>query len=61
MDQIKKLVIEKLDVMKVKEVTAEVPATATVNLCEKEVVVGEEMVIDYTYTDLERQVMILNI
>ena len=49
--------VEKLDgkVEKVNEVTA------NVNLCEEGFVVGEEMLINYTYTDLGRQMMILNI
>ena len=33
---------------------------AAVNLC-KEVSIGEEMVINYTYTDMGRQMMILDI
>ena len=40
-------------------VNAEVPAIA-VNLCE-EVMIGEELVISYTYTDLGRQMIILDI
>ena len=54
----RKFVVEKLDgkTANVNEVTA----TANVNLCE-ELVEGEEMVINYTYTDLGRQLMILDI
>ena len=37
--------------------TAETPATAAVNLCE-EVMIGEELVINHTYMDLDRQIMI---
>ena len=33
---------------------------AAVNIC-KEVSIGEEMVINYTYTDLGRQMMILDL
>ena len=41
--------------------TAKAPeVAAAVNLCE-EVAVGEELVINYTYTDLGRQMMILDI
>ena len=49
--------VEKLDgkVESVNEVTA------NVNLCEEGFVVGEEMLINYTYTDLGRQMMILDI
>ena len=59
-EEIKKLIIKKLDVKKVNEVTVETLATAAVNLCEK-VMIGEELVINHTYTDLDRQVMILDI
>ena len=40
--------------------TAETPATAAVNLCE-EVMIGEELVINHTYTDLDRHMLILDI
>ena len=40
--------------------TVETLATAAVNLC-KEVMIGEELVINHTYMDLDRQVMILDI
>ena len=35
--------------------------TTTVNLCEEDVVVGEELLINHTYTDLGRHMMILDI
>ena len=57
----RKLIIEKLDVKKVNEVIAEAPATATLNLCEEEVVLKEEMVINHSYINPGRQMMILNI
>ena len=55
LDKIKDLIHKKLDV---KLVTPDPPTT--VNLCEnaKE---GEEMVINYTYKDLGRQMMILDL
>ena len=56
---LKKLILEKLDVKIVD--TTKVPDTpAVVTLCE-EVAIGEELVINYTYTDLGRQMMILDI
>ena len=39
--------------------TVETLATAAVNLCEK-VMIGEELVINHTYMDLDMQVMILD-
>ena len=54
---IKKLIVKKLDV---KMVTAETSPTAAVNLCE-EVMVAEELVINYTYMDLGTKMMILDI
>ena len=52
----RKFVVEKLDgkLANINEVTA------NVQLCEG-LVEGEEMVINYTYTDLGKQVMILDI
>ena len=52
-----KLIQEKLNVKIVDKVN---DSAASVNLCE-EVKVGEEMVINYTYTDMGRQMMILDI
>ena len=60
-DQIKKLIIEKRDVKKVNEVNVEVPPTADVNLCEEKVKVEQEMVINHTYKDKVRQMVILDI
>ena len=54
------MILEKLDV-KIVDTTAKVPdPSAAVNLC-KEVTVGEELVINYTYTDMGRQMIILDI
>ena len=50
-EEIKKLILEKLDIKMV-----ETPAPTAVNLCE-----SQEMVINYTYTDLGHQMMILDI
>ena len=59
--EIKKLILEKLDV-KVMDAppAAKVPDSTAVNLWE-EVSVGEEMTINYTYTDMGGQLMILDI
>ena len=37
------------------------PPATTINLCNQEVMMGDDMEINYTYTDLGRQMMILNI
>ena len=55
MDEIKYLINKKLDM---KIVNPDPPAT--VNLCEN-AAVPEDMVINYTYTDLGRQMMILDL
>ena len=52
-----KLIIKKIYVIMV---TAETPPTAAVNLYE-EAMVGEKLVINYTYMDLGRKIMILDI
>ena len=57
-EEIKELILKKLDVKMVDTKTPDPPAA--VNLC-KEVSVAEDMVINYTYTDLGRQMMILDI
>ena len=44
--QVRKLIIDKLDVKKVNEVLTEVAATAIVNLCNQDVLTGEEMLIN---------------
>ena len=59
-EEIKKLILEKLDVKMVERKAKASDPPAAVNLC-KEVSVAEEMVINYTYTDLGRQMMILDI
>ena len=51
------MIQEKLNVKIVDKVT---DSATSVNLCE-EVEVGEEMMINYTYTDMGRQMMILDI
>ena len=57
---IKKLIHEKLDVKQVNEVSTEVSPTA-VNLYNQEVIMGEDMMINYTYTNLGKQMMIFDI
>ena len=47
--------------MKILDTIVKAPdPSAAVNLC-KEVSIGEEIVINYTYMDMERQMMILDI
>ena len=56
-EEIKKMILENLDV----KIVDKVPDPPTsVNLCE-EVAAGEELSINYTYTDMGRQMMILDI
>ena len=57
-EESKELILKKLDVKMVDTKTPDPPAA--VNLC-KEVSVAEDMVINYTYTDLGRHMMILDI
>ena len=59
-EEIKKLILEKLDVKMVDTTVKASDPPAAVNLC-KEVSIGEEMVINYTYMDMGRQMMILDI
>ena len=54
-EEIKRLIIEKADVKRVNDVTT------AINLCHQDVMIGEEMKIIYTYKDLRRQMMILDI
>ena len=54
------MINEKVKVTRVNEVSTEVPPAA-INLCNQEVVMGEDMRINYTYTDFGRQMMILDI
>ena len=56
-EEIKKMILEKLDVKMVDKVP---DPPASVNLCE-EVAAGKELTINYTYTDMRRQMMILDI
>ena len=56
-EDIKKMILEKLDV----KIVDKVPdPPAVVNLCEK-VSIGEDLMINYTYKDMGRQMMILDI
>ena len=59
-EEIKKLIHEKLDVKILDTIVKAPDPSAAVNLC-KEVSIGEEIVINYTYMDMERQMMILDI
>ena len=60
-EEIKKLILEKLNIKMVDTNTSEPPAA--VNLYEevKEISVAKEVMVNYTYTDLGRQMMILDI
>ena len=58
-EEIKRLILEKLDIKKVDAPSNSKSSTA-VNLCQ-EVSTAEEMVINYIYTDMGCQLMILNI
>ena len=58
-EEIKKLILEKLDVKTVDTTVKAPDPPAAVNLC-KEVSIGEKMVINYTHTDMRRQMMILD-
>ena len=55
------MIVEKMDVMRVNEISTEVTLARAINLCIQDVVIGEEMKIIYTYKDLRRQMMILDI
>ena len=57
-EEVKELILKKLDIKMVDTKTPDHPAA--VNIC-KEVSVAGEMVINYTYTDLGTQMMILDI
>merc|ERR1711867_251999 len=56
-EDIKKTILEKLDVKIMNRV---LDPPAAVNLCDK-VTIGEDMVINYTYTEMGREMMILDI
>ena len=62
-EEIKELILKKVDIKmkKTKPKATELPAA--VNLCEevKEISVAKEVMVNYTYTDLGRQMMILDI
>ena len=49
--------LEKLDPKKVHEVSTD----TMINLCNKEIVIAEEMNINYTYDDSDKQLMVLDI
>ena len=57
--EIKKMITEKLEAKRVNEVSMGTPTS--VNLCDQEVIMGDEMTINYTYTDLGKQMMILDL
>ena len=59
-EEIKKLILKKLDIKMVETNVKTSDPPASVNLC-KEVSVAEEMVINFTYTDFGRQMIILDI
>ena len=59
--EITKFLTEKVKVKRVNEVTTEVTPATAVNLCNQNIMMGEELQINYTYTDLGRQLMILDI
>ena len=58
-EKIKRIILEKLNVKKV-DVPPDSKSSTAVNLCQ-EVSTAEEMVINYTYTDMGCQLMILDI
>lgn len=60
-EEIKGLITKKADVNRVNEVTKEITPATAINLCNQDVVMGEEKKINYTYTDFGRQMMILDI
>ena len=53
--------MDKLYLKTVNKVSTEAATTATVNLGKQEVLIGEEMIINYSYTDQGQQMMILDI
>ena len=55
------MIVEKMDVMRVNEISTEVTLARAINLCIQDVVIGEEMRIKYAYTDLRRIMMLLDI
>ena len=54
------MIAKKLDVKWVNEVSTEVSPTA-INLCNQEITMGEEMQINFTYTESGKHMMILDI
>ena len=54
------MMTKKIDVKHVNEVSTDVSLTA-VNLYNQEFVMGDEMTINYTYTEFGKQIMILDI
>ena len=59
-EEIKRLILEKLDMKKVDAPPDGSFTSISVNLCQ-EVSIGEDITINYTYTDTGRQLMILDI
>ena len=55
------MITEKAEVKRVNEVTTEVNPATAVNLCNQDIIMGEELKINYTSTNLRRQMMILDI
>ena len=60
---IKELLLKKVDIKMIKTKPNASEPPAAVNLCEevKDVAVAKEVMVNYTYTDLGRQMMILDI
>ena len=52
--------LEKLESKRVHEVSTDSSAT-TINLCNKEIAIAEEMTINYTHDDSDKQLMVLDI
>lgn len=50
-----------MDVKIINKVTTEVTPATAINLCNQDDVMGEEIRINFTYIDLRRQMMILDI
>ena len=54
------MIVKKLDVKWINDVLMGVSSTA-IDLCNQEIAMAEEMQINYTYTELGKQMMILDI
>ena len=53
--------LEKLDTKRIHKVSTQESSATSVNLCSQDVVEEMEMMINYTYTESGKQLMILNI